>query len=134
MDVRQFWGDVKQRLEEITPKYPSGVVHLVSRHNREKNTTAGTICTANLVHAAECLVNNTHDLATPDQIQAYEHQQARKKQGIVQAEVAKKQQFVMVMDKEEAQARGIPTPDDAAVMPPSTETQKRTDRAKQPVA
>jgi len=117
MDVRQFWMDVKSRVEEITPKYPNGVVHLVSRHNREKNTTAGTICTSSIEHAAECLVNNTHDLATPDQIQDFEKLQARRKHGIVQAEVAKKQQFVMVMDKEEAQARGIPTPDDAVPAP-----------------
>lgn len=108
MDVRQYWQDVAIKIQEISPKFPEGVVYLVSRHNREKNTTAGMICTATVDHAAECLVNNTHDLATPEQISAYKAAQERAKQGIMQAEVGKKQQYFVVVNGEEAAAKGLP--------------------------
>lgn len=112
MDVRQYWLDVDNRMAEIAPKYPEGVVHLVSRHNREKNTTAGAMMTASLQLASECLVNNTHDLATPEQVAKYRKDQADKKRQILLTERAKKQEFVMVVDRNEAEARSLPIPED----------------------
>ncbi len=108
MDVRQYWQDVVQKMREIGPDHPDGIVYLISRHNREKNTTAGMVCTASIEHAAECLVNNTHDLAAPEQIRAHKERQEGVKKTILNAEISKKQQFVMVVDRDEATSRGIP--------------------------
>lgn len=111
MDVRQYWDDVNRMAAEMMPKFPEGVVYIVSRANRERNTTAGMICTVSVPHAAECLVNNTHDVATPEQIRAYREKQGEIKQQILQNELSKKQQFVMVVDKQDAAEKGIPVPE-----------------------
>lgn len=108
MDVKQFWQDVVKKMQEISPDHSDGVIYLVSRHNREKNTTAGMICTARVEHAAECLVNNTHDLATPEQIRAFKERQEGAKKQILNAEISKRQQFVMVVDRDDANSKGIP--------------------------
>lgn len=110
MDVRQYWQDVVEKTRALAPDHPDGVVHLSSRHNREKNTTSGMICTASIEHAAECLVNNTHDLATPEQIRAHKERQEGVKKSILNAEISKKQQFVMVVDRDDAASKGIPMP------------------------
>jgi hypothetical protein len=106
MDVQQYWQDVKQKAEEISKKCPDGIVFLTSRHNRERNTTAGVVCTAHISHAAELLTNNTHDLATEDEIRAYKDRQGEIKKGILSTEISKRQQYVMVVDKGEAEAKG----------------------------
>ncbi len=110
MDVKQYWADVTAKVAEIAPHYPEGVVHIISRHNREKNTTAGAISTAMLSLAAECLVNNTHDLATPEQIANFTRTQAEKRRQIQLHERSKKQEFVMVVNREEAETKGLPLP------------------------
>lgn len=110
MDVKQYWADVQVKVGEIAPSYPEGIVYLISRHNREKNTTAGAVSTAALQLAAECLVNNTHDLATPEQITTYHKGQAEKRRQIQVHERSKKQEFVMVVDRQEAESKGIPLP------------------------
>jgi hypothetical protein len=110
MDVRQYWADVTAKIAEIANHYPDGLVHIISRHNREKNTTAGAISTASLQLAAECLVNNTHDLASPEQIATYAKNQIEKRRQIQLHERSKKQEFVMVVDRQEAETKGIPMP------------------------
>ena len=120
MDVRQYWADVQAKIAEIASHYPDGVVHVISRHNREKNTTAGAVSTASLQLAAECLVNNTHDLASPDQITAYKKEQVEKRRQIQVHERSKKQEFVMVVDRQEAEAKGIPMPEESTNRPRPT--------------
>ncbi len=110
MDVRQYWADVQAKIAEIATHYPDGVVHVISRHNREKNTTAGAVSTASLQLAAECLVNNTHDLASPDQITTYKRDQVEKRRQIQLHERSKKQEFVMVVDRNEAETKGLTIP------------------------
>ena len=110
MDVRQYWADVQAKIAEIAGHYPEGVVHIISRHNREKNTTAGAVSTSSLQLAAECLVNNTHDLASPEQIATYKKDQVEKRRQIQLHERSKKQEFVMVVDRQEAETKGIPMP------------------------
>lgn len=101
---------MQAKIIEIAPSYPDGVVHLISRHNREKNTTAGAVATASLQLAAECLVNNTHDLATHEQIATFKREQVEKRRQIQMTERAKKQEYVMVVDRNEAEQKGLPLP------------------------
>lgn len=119
MDIKIYWADVATKINEIRPLYPDGVVHLISRANREKNTTAGQLCTATVELAAECIVNNTHDLASPEQIKAYREHQGEYQKQILKQELAKKQQFVMVVDREEAASKGIPVPGGMEQEPPA---------------
>jgi hypothetical protein len=55
-------------------------------------------------------VNNTHDLASPEQIAAYRKDQVERRRQIQMHERSKKQEFVMVVDRNEAEAKGIPMP------------------------
>ena len=110
MDVKQYWADVQAKVGEIATHYPEGVVHVISRHNREKNTTAGAVSTTSLQLAAECLVNNTHDLASSEQITTYKRDQVEKRRQIQLHERSKKQEFVMVVDRQEAETKGLTMP------------------------
>jgi hypothetical protein len=55
------------------------VIWLVSKKNPLRRTNAGRIFTATPYNAARCLVNDTHDLATDDQIARYNREMASRR-------------------------------------------------------
>ena len=117
---------MQAKIAEIATHYPDGVVHIISRHNREKNTTAGAISTASLQLAAECLVNNTHDLASPEQIATFKRDQQERRRQILMTERSKKTEHILVVNQSEAESKGLPLPiESEPAMKPKPVTNKQ---------
>jgi len=72
MDIKAFNLDVLSTLRELQATHPSGFVYITSVKNREKTTSAGTVCEVSLPAAARHLIEHTHVLSTPAEIEEYQ--------------------------------------------------------------
>jgi hypothetical protein len=72
MDVKAFNLDVSAMLQELRSSNPSGFVYINSIKNREKTTSAGTVCEVGLETAARRLCEHSAVRATPAEIEEYQ--------------------------------------------------------------
>lgn len=87
MDIKQWGQDVQAKVEELTPLFPNGFCMVMSLSNRERNTTPGKVCEVSVRSAARGIVENTHRLATPQEVVVFQDNCDEAKRIIAQAEL-----------------------------------------------
>lgn len=55
----------------LAPQFPDGFCMVMSIANRERNSTAGRAVEVTVKQAAKLIVEKTHRLATPDEIEVF---------------------------------------------------------------
>lgn len=105
-DVREYWGQVGEERQLLVsklvngelpgqPPASEGFVYIVSTGTRRNNTVSGVVMAASHRLAAQRIVDETHAIASEDQITAYLENQKREAQQIRSQSLAKKAQVVM---------------------------------------
>lgn len=79
---------IKQRAAELPQEN-----YLFSLYNYAKRTTEGTICTAEPLLAAQCEVEGTHRLCTPEEIEKYKADEEIQRQRYTKAEYDRRNEF-----------------------------------------
>jgi hypothetical protein len=83
MDIRQNARAIRETIETL----PDRDIYLVSIENWDKGTTPGCTVQMSRASAARGLVERTHRLATPDEIEAHLADQKAKGDAIRQADM-----------------------------------------------
>ena len=94
MDTRAYFSEVRE-LEQRLESEHGQIVHITSLKHRDKNSTAGATYSARPYNAARCIVDETHRLATKEEIAAFEELQKRNFAESTRSEAKKKQQVVV---------------------------------------
>jgi|SRR5579872_2805135 len=79
-DLKLYWRKIRQLESELKRTHPNGI-HL-STLATDNGVTPGLIKLALPFAAAQCLVNGTHVVATPDQVEAWQVDQERERRHI----------------------------------------------------
>ena len=101
MDLKEYYRDLRKKEAELEKEYPDGVVYITSLFHREKNSTPGSTCSARWFNAARAITDQTHRIATREEVQGFlQHQQDELKRN-TQSEQRNKKQFIVVVDRDE---------------------------------
>lgn len=93
MDLKQYWHDVRGVMDKLPP---SEMYFLISISNPDKGTTAGQVfAIADPKQAARRIVERTHVMASPADIERFHANQERQDQELAEMEYARKQQMGM---------------------------------------
>jgi hypothetical protein len=110
--VEEFWDDVRTARKEIAAsvskqkeqphdvtynragEVSGGTAWIISKKDRGTGMLAGTVSLANIMLAGQRLAENTHDLASDEQILAYKASEAGRKLEMDRANTARKNQYV----------------------------------------
>jgi len=93
MDIQKYWRDVIATAEELPNEK---VFYLTSLNNADKGTTAGRVCDmTNRKEVARRIVEATHRLSTPAEIERFHADQKRQTEELAEIELKRKQQFAM---------------------------------------
>lgn len=105
MDSKEYWNQVKSEKESLIkslgngiegqPSAEDGFVYIVSTGTRRNNTKSGVVCVAAVDLAAQRLVDETHALASVDEINTYLENQKKEASDIRASAFARKAQVVM---------------------------------------
>jgi len=105
------------QMKSVNPLWKGGFVeasrkafYLVSLANAEWRTLGGRMFTANTWTAAKSLVNGTHRLAEPEEIEAYNLFAAKRKAAIEKSQEKDKGAMERLADALEARLNPAPTP------------------------
>jgi len=110
VNLQEYYGDLRAKRAELERKYPSGEVFVTSLFHRERNSTAGAVCSATLYNAARVITDGTHREATKEEIDLFlQHQQDQLRRNTA-AEQATRKQFIVVLDKDNLPATLTPPP------------------------
>lgn len=106
MDAKRFYTKIREQKESLAKDHPDGVCYITSIDNEERSTVAGETILAHILDAARCFVENTHRLATDEEIeQMLERTEARRK-SYQMAERARAKQTVVLLERDEDSALG----------------------------
>lgn len=87
-DIKGFHLRVAARKLELQQLYPDGFLYIVTREVVEKRMTAGAVHQVSVANAARFLTEGTHDIATDEQIRAYEAHNAVIRETLISAQNA----------------------------------------------
>jgi hypothetical protein len=90
MDTKQLNQDIREAAAKLMQEYPHGYLHVTSISNRERNSTAGHTVEVSVAQAGKLLVENTHRVATPEEIAAF-HVAADARRHAIEAAETRKQ-------------------------------------------
>ena len=108
MDTKRYYSDIRKLETELTERCNGNTVHITSVFNREKNSTEGATCSASAYNAARAIVDSTHRLATPEEVQSFARLQEKNRRESIDGEIRKRQQFVTVVNqKTEDSVQGL---------------------------
>lgn len=94
MRLTEFW----QRVAAERAKLPEGAVHITSLNNHDIGTTAGVVVAVTRDMAAQRIVQNTHRLATPDEVQALKDQEEVSSQHFARLEALRRPSVTILPD------------------------------------
>ena len=94
MDLKQRAQDIREEIGRLKGG-PSSPMYVVSLKRRDKHQTEGRVFIVPGHMAAKLVVDGTHDYAKPEQIQAYETDQAAIGQAIRTEQAKSEQKFVL---------------------------------------
>lgn len=97
MDIKEYFADIRKYREQLLSQYPDGEVTLTSLANRAKGTTAGAVVLATIEIAARCLAEQTHRLATKEEIAKYRADERVLREEYRRRELASKQPLQVVI-------------------------------------
>jgi hypothetical protein len=97
MDIKQHNKDIKDKIAELSPMFPDDTVLVTSILNRERNSTPGRTVEVSVFQASKLTVENTHRLATPDEVEAYKAHCANEQKRIEQAELRRSNQRLRIL-------------------------------------
>lgn len=92
--VTDFYAEVRE-LEKTLQVDHGREVFITSKRNRDKGSVDGQTCSATPKRAAECVVNETHRLATPKEVEAFFELQRENLRKSNANEAKKKQTLVL---------------------------------------
>lgn len=108
MDAKEFWAAVREEKAKIIalltqgvagqPPVTDGVCYITSRKSRSKGVNPGAVTQANFFLAAQRIVEETHELATGEQIAAFVASQQAEASAIRARELSRRAQVVMHVD------------------------------------
>jgi len=99
MDLREYFGELRVTEKDLEKKHPNRVVYVTSVKNSMKNSTPGATFSTTPYNAARGITDETHRLATDDEIQAFIDHQERNRVTNQRSEASKKKEIVVVMDR-----------------------------------
>lgn len=99
MDLREYFGDLRKTEKDLASQHPNRVVFITSIKNSTKNTTPGATFSTTPYNAARGITDETHRLATDEEIQAFLDHQERNRVTNQRSEASKKKEIVVVMDR-----------------------------------
>lgn len=124
MDAKEYWHQVTQEKEALVKSLENGIegqpsagekfVYIVSRGTRKNNIKSGVVCITTIELAAQRLVDETHVLASADEINDYLEAQRREASEIRASNFARKAQVVMHVNEKMEQLDGDPGDDKPA--------------------
>lgn len=89
MDLKEHFTEVIRVREQLQREHQDGAVYLVSIEKRQKRMVGGRIAVANPHVAALMIVQETHKLATQEQIAGYIEEQRKRGAHLVQLQARK---------------------------------------------
>ena len=96
MDLQQRAQDVAEELKKIN----SDTVYVVTLKRRDRYQQEGRVFLVRKHMAARLVVDGTHDYATPEQIQAYEAEHAKRSEEIKRQVAQAEQKFQLNLSPE----------------------------------
>jgi hypothetical protein len=88
MDSRKYFSEVSLQRKALEQQFPQGFCYIVSIHNLDKGTTAGSISQVSVQLAAKALVDSTHELMEADDVLAYQTAETQRRMAIAQQDGA----------------------------------------------
>jgi len=88
LDIKGFHIRVAAKHAELRGLYPHGYLYVVTREVAEKRQTAGAVHEVSVRTAARLLVENSHDIATPEQVDSYNAHNAVIRESLLAAQSA----------------------------------------------
>jgi hypothetical protein len=88
MDSRKYYAEVSAQRKKLEHQFPQGFCYIVSVHNLDKGTTAGSISQVSTSLAAKALVDSTHELMEADDVLAHEAAEFERRKAIAQQDGA----------------------------------------------
>lgn len=124
MDIKQRWAEI--HAEAATIAAPE--VYVVSKSRRDKFVQAGKVFKVKRILAAKLLVEDTHELATEEQIAAYDAAEAAESTRIKQEAFKEQQKFQVNIDAASLFRLAQQMPPEAAEAPAAPAPEKRSGR------
>lgn len=127
--IREHWDQIKEVRAELVDQFGEfGTIYLMSLKRRAKGVLPGRVCTATVHIAAMCISQDTHRLATPEEIADWQLQQAETRKQILaeksrtdtKVNVDLGDQFVRAL--QQVAGMNVPQPAAAAPVPVATVT------------
>lgn len=118
MDLKEYYRDLHATEAQLEKEFPGGIVYVTSVRHREKNSVAGQTLSASYANAARVITDGTHRLSTPDEVRGFIELQKNNRMKSAQAEQAKKQQYIVVVDGEKSTDAGLMGLDHKQLQPP----------------
>lgn len=84
MDTQMYYAALREQRETMAKANPSGYLLVISLDDPQRNVTPGAVCEVSTADAARLLLERTHRVCTPDEVQAY-----RDRQGAERARIRK---------------------------------------------
>jgi hypothetical protein len=75
MDTQMYYATLRAQRETLAKAHPSGYLLVVSLDDPQRNVTPGAVCEVSVGDAARLLIDRTHRVATPDEVNAYQNRQ-----------------------------------------------------------
>jgi hypothetical protein len=97
MNIPQYRQDIREKIAELSPMFPDDCCLMMSLTNRDRNSTAGHVCETNVAQAAKLIVENTHRLASSEEISAFKSCNDNEKKRIEQAELKRAGQSLRII-------------------------------------
>jgi len=98
MDTQQYYAILREQRETLAKQHPSGFCLVVSLDDPQRNVKAGAVCEVSVADCARLLLDRTHRVATPAEVEAYRDRQSVARARIVRDDVDRvKQMFDGVM-------------------------------------
>ena len=80
MDLRQYWGFVRGKADELSRTSANGVVYITSLEDTLRGLVGGRVCEASPQIAARCLIDRTHRQATAEEIETCLAERAKREE------------------------------------------------------
>jgi len=97
-DLQKYYQDMREKRAELTKDNDSGFCLVISLYNRDKGSTAGSVCEVSIKDAARVIVDGTHRVATAEEAEAFKQSQESNRAAIAKAELDRaRKQFSQLM-------------------------------------
>lgn len=99
MDLQEYYKNIRKEEARLKEEFGTRTIYVMSVKNSSKNTLPGKVHAASHYNAARVLVDETHRLATEDEVRGYLDHQEDCRQEALRSEARKKKEVVVVMDR-----------------------------------